>query len=228
MIMFCCIFFFVVIGVVLLLLISVVIVVDIVLYLFLVVQLREVLQEVNLVVEILVGSVIKYEIKEDGLVYVDCFQFMLVVYLVNYGLILCILVGDNDLLDVLVLICEFLYLGVIVCFWFVGYLKMIDGGEYDEKIIGVLIDSVDLIYVVVCDLEDLLEVECQCIEVFFWVYKELLVGCNLVQFNGWGNVVEVCVLISEVMQCFGKQIYVMCGWFGVCIFFIVFGYYVCF
>lgn len=200
-----CMVFWMVIVMFLLLLVGVGIVINVVLYLFLVVQFKEVFEEVNLVVEILVGSFIKYEIKEDGLVYVDCFQLMLVVYLVNYGLMLCILVGDNDFFDVLVLIWELLYLGVIVWFCLIGYLKMVDNGEQDEKVIGVLIDKFDLIYVGICDFDDLLLIECQCIEVFFCVYKDLFVGCNLVQFNGWGMVAEVWVLICVFMQCFDLQ-----------------------
>jgi inorganic pyrophosphatase len=50
---------------------------------------------------------------------------------------------------------------------------MIDGGEHDEKIIGVPTDKVDPTYASIRDLADLPEIERQRIEAFFRVYKDL-------------------------------------------------------
>ena len=149
-------------------------------------------------------SFTKYEIKEDGLVHVDRFQSMPVAYPANYGSMPRTLAGDNDPLDALVLTREPLHPGVIVRFRPIGYLKMIDGGEHDEKIIGVPTDKVDPTYATIRDLKDLPEVERQRIEAFFRVYKDLPAGRNPVQLNGWGNAAEARALISEAMKRFEK------------------------
>lgn len=134
------------IGASLLLLASAVAAADTVLHPFLVAQPKQAPQEVNLAVEIPVSSFTKYEIKDDGLVHVDRFQSMPVAYPANYGSMPRTLAGDNDPLDALVLTREPLHPGVIVRFRPIGYLKMIDGGEHDEKIIGVPTDKVDPSY----------------------------------------------------------------------------------
>lgn len=190
------------IGAALLLLASAVAAADAVLHPFLVAQPKQAPQEVNLAVEIPAGSFTKYEIKEDGLVHVDRFQSMPVAYPANYGSMPRTLAGDNDPLDALVLTREPLHPGVIVRFRPIGYLKMIDGGEHDEKIIGVPTDKVDPTYASIRDLADLPEVERQRIAAFFRVYKDLPTGRNPVQLNGWGNATEARALISEAMQRF--------------------------
>uniref|UniRef100_UPI0028A904FC inorganic diphosphatase n=1 Tax=Stenotrophomonas acidaminiphila TaxID=128780 RepID=UPI0028A904FC len=111
---------------------------------------------------------------------------------------------ERSQLDALVLTREPLHPGVIVRFRPIGYLKMIDGGEHDEKIIGVPTDKVDPTYASIRDLADLPEVERQRIEAFFRVYKDLPTGRNPVQLNGWGNAADARVLISEAMQRYGR------------------------
>ena len=160
--------------------------------------------EVLLAVEIPAGSSIKYEIGDDGLVFVDRVLSMPVAYPANYGSMPRTLAGDNDPLDALVLTREPLHPGVIVRFRPIGYLKMVDGGEHDEKIIGVPTDKVDPTYANIRDLADLPEIERQRIEAFFRVYKDLPAGRNPVQLNGWGNAAEARTLISEAMKRFEK------------------------
>ena len=60
-------------------------------------------EEVVLAVEIPAGSFTKYELNEEGLVYVDRFQSLPVVYPANYGSMPRTLAGDGDPLDALVL-----------------------------------------------------------------------------------------------------------------------------
>ncbi len=177
---------------------------DSVLHPFLAAQPKQAPAEVNLAVEIPAGSFTKYEIKEDGLVHVDRFQSMPVAYPANYGSVPRTLAGDNDPLDALVLTREPLHPGVIVRFRPIGYLKMIDGGEHDEKVIGVPTDKVDPTYATIRDLSDLPEIERQRIEAFFRVYKDLPAGRSPVQLNGWGNAAEARALISEAMKRFEK------------------------
>jgi inorganic pyrophosphatase len=172
---------------------------------FLAAQPKEAPEEANLAVEIPAGSFTKYEIKEDGLVHVDRFQSMPVAYPANYGSMPRTLAGDNDPLDALVLTREPLHPGVIVRFRPIGFLKMVDKGEHDEKVIGVPTDKLDPTYANIRDLQDLPLIERQRIEAFFRVYKDLPEGRNPVQLNGWGNAAEAKVLIRQSMQRFDEQ-----------------------
>ncbi|WP_448142483.1 inorganic diphosphatase [Stenotrophomonas bentonitica] len=176
-----------------------------VLHPFLAAQPKEAPEEANLAVEIPAGSFTKYEIKEDGLVHVDRFQSMPVAYPANYGSMPRTLAGDYDPLDALVLTREPLHPGVIVRFRPIGYLKMVDKGEHDEKVIGVPTDKIDPTYASIRDLQDLPLIERQRIEAFFRVYKDLPEGRNPVQLNGWGNAAEAKALIRESMQRFDAQ-----------------------
>ena len=162
-------------------------------------------EEVLLAVEIPAGSFTKYEINEEGLVYVDRFQSMPVVYPANYGSMPRTLAGDGDPLDALVLTREPLHPGVLIAFRPIGYLRMLDKGEQDDKVIGVPTDKVDPTYSNIRDLADLPEIERQRIEAFFRIYKDLPAGRNPVVLNGYGNATEAKVLITEALQRFEKK-----------------------
>ena len=159
-------------------------------------------EEVLLAVEIPAGGFTKYEINDEGLVYVDRFQSMPVVYPANYGSMPRTLAGDGDPLDALVLTGEPLHPGVLVKFRPIGVLRMIDAGEHDEKIIGVPTDKVDPTYATIRDIADLPEIERQRIEAFFRVYKDLPKGRNPVQLNGYGDAKEAKALIRESLDRF--------------------------
>ena len=172
---------------------------------FLAAQLKKAPEEVLLAVEIPAGSFTKYEINEEGLVYVDRFQSMPVVYPANYGSMPRTLAGDGDPLDALVLTREPLHPGVLIAFRPIGYLRMLDKGEQDDKVIGVPTDKVDPTYSNIRDLADLPEIERQRIEAFFRIYKDLPAGRNPVVLNGYGNAAEAKVLITEAVQRFEKK-----------------------
>jgi len=176
-----------------------------VLHPFLAAQPKNAPDEVHLAVEIPAGSFTKYEIKEDGLVHVDRFQSMPVAYPANYGSMPRTLAGDNDPLDALVLTREPLHPGVIVRFRPIGFLRMVDDGEQDEKVIGVPTGKIDPTYASIRDLDDLPLIERQRIGAFFRVYKDLPAGRNPVQLNGWGNAAEAKALIRASMQRFDAQ-----------------------
>lgn len=176
-----------------------------VLHPFLAAQPENAPEHVHLAVEIPAGSFTKYEIKEDGLVHVDRFQSMPVAYPANYGSMPRTLAGDNDPLDALVLTRAPLHPGVIVRFRPIGYLKMMDNGEHDEKVIGVPTDKVDPSYADIRELQDLPLIERQRIEAFFRVYKDLPEGRNPVQLNGWGSAAEAKALIRAAMQRFDAR-----------------------
>lgn len=161
--------------------------------------------EVHMAVEIPAGSFTKYEINEEGLVFVDRFQSMPVVYPANYGSLSRTLGGDNDPLDGLVLTREPLHPGVLIKFRPIGYLKMIDGGESDEKIIGVPSSDIDPTYDTIQDIDDLPAIERQRIEAFFRVYKQLPEGRKRVELNGYGNAAEARQMIKKAMDNYDKQ-----------------------
>ena len=172
---------------------------------FLAAQPKKAPEEVLLAVEIPAGSFTKYEINEEGLLYVDRFQSMPVVYPANYGSMPRTLAGDGDPLDALVLTREPLHPGVLIAFRPIGYLRMLDKGEQDDKVIGVPTDKVDPTYSNIRDLADLPEIERQRIEAFFRIYKDLPAGRNPVVLNGYGNAAEAKVLITEALQRFEKK-----------------------
>lgn len=96
----------------------------------------------NCLIEIPAGSKVKYEIdKETGLLMVDRILSSSVHYPCNYGLFPQTYCDDKDPLDVLVLgqfpIAPLSLMKVRP----VGVLKMIDGGEGDDKVIAIHVDD---------------------------------------------------------------------------------------
>lgn len=169
---------------------------------FLAAQPKNAPEEAVLTVEIPAGSFTKYEINEDGLLFVDRFQSMPVAYPANYGSMPRTLAGDGDPLDALVLTREPLHPGVLIRFRPIGVLRMTDDGEGDQKIIGVPTDKIDPTYAGIRDLDDLPAIERQRIEAFFRIYKDLPAGRNPVKLDGFGDAAEARALIEASMRRF--------------------------
>lgn len=168
-------------------------------------QAKDAPESAVLAIEIPAGSITKYEINEEGLVFVDRFQSMPVAYPANYGSLPRTLAGDGDPLDALVLTREALHPGVLIRFRPVGVLRMEDDGDADQKIIGVPTDKVDPTYSGIRDLKDLPQVERERIEAFFRVYKDLPKGRNPVRLSGYGDAAEAKALIREAMGRFADR-----------------------
>jgi inorganic pyrophosphatase len=168
-------------------------------------QAKDAPESVVLAVEIPAGSFTKYEINDEGLVFVDRFQSMPVAYPANYGSLPRTLAGDGDPLDALVLTREALHPGVLIRFRPVGVLRMEDDGEADQKIIGVPTDKIDPTYAGIRDLADLPQAERDRIEAFFRVYKDLPKGRNPVRLSGYGDAAEAKALIREALQRFADR-----------------------
>ena len=168
-------------------------------------QAKDAPESAVLAIEIPAGSITKYEINEEGLVFVDRFQSMPVAYPANYGSLPRTLAGDGDPLDALVLTREALHPGVLIRFRPVGVLRMEDDGDADQKIIGVPTDKVDPTYSGIRDLKDLPQVERDRIEAFFRVYKDLPKGRNPVRLSGYGDAAEAKALIREALQRFADR-----------------------
>ncbi|WP_019535254.1 inorganic diphosphatase [Paenibacillus ginsengihumi] len=149
-------------------------------------QSKEYPEEIYAVIEIPQGSLIKYEIDADtGYVVADRFQSMSVQYPGNYGSIPQTIGGDGDPLDVIVLTREPLAPGTVIKVRPIGTLKMIDGGEPDDKVVAVPAAKIDPSYKNVKALSDLPEIEVERIEQFFAVYKQLPEGRKIVELDGF-------------------------------------------
>jgi inorganic pyrophosphatase len=98
--------------------------------------------EFNAIVEIPMGSSIKYELdKRTGLLKMDRILYSAVFYPANYGFIPQTFADDDDPLDVLVLCQEALAPMTLVKARAIGLMTMIDGGKKDHKILAVAVDD---------------------------------------------------------------------------------------
>ncbi len=93
-------------------------------------------------IEIPKGCKTKYELdKKTGMLRMDRVLYTSTVYPANYGFIPLTLGDDGDPLDVLVLCADPIYPMTLVTCTPIGVIKMIDGGESDEKIIAVPVND---------------------------------------------------------------------------------------
>lgn len=140
------------------------------------------------VTEIPAGGIIKYETDaKTGFIIADRFQSMPVAYPANYGSITQSLAGDGDPLDVIFYTRAPLYPGTLIKLRAIGVLKMIDGGESDDKIVAVPASDIDPTWDEVKTLEDLPKIERERLQAFFRVYKALPQGRKQVELNGFDD-----------------------------------------
>lgn len=145
--------------------------------------------DVQVVIEIPAGTFTKYEIDgKTGHLFVDRFQSMPVVYPTNYGSIPSTVGPDGDPLDALVITRQPIYPGAFIRVRPIGLLKMIDGGEVDDKFVAVPISKVDPTYDEIKTVDDLPAIERARIEQFFAVYKKLPDGRKVVEMKGYDGV----------------------------------------
>ena len=143
----------------------------------------------QVVIEIPAGSFTKYELDaKTGLLFVDRFQSMPVVYPANYGSIPSTVGPDGDPLDALVITRQPIYPGALIRVRPIGILKMIDGGDVDDKIVAVPISKLDPTYDEIKTIDDLPAIERARIEQFFAVYKKLPDGRKVVEMKGYDGV----------------------------------------
>ena len=140
---------------------------------------------VNVVIEIPLGSYIKYEVdKETGLLFVDRILYTATHYPFNYGFIPATLEEDGDPVDVLVLGYEPLLPGSVIEVKPVGVLEMEDEEGPDAKIIAIPKEKIDPRFKEVKDIDDIPEAIKDKIKHFFEHYKELEPG-KWVKVTGW-------------------------------------------
>lgn len=145
--------------------------------------------DVQVVIEIPAGSFTKYELDaKTGHIFVDRFQSMPVVYPTNYGSIPSTVGPDGDPLDALVITRQPVYPGALIRVRPIGIMKMIDGGDIDDKIVAVPISKLDPTYDEIKTIDDLPAIERSRIEQFFAVYKKLPDGRKVVEMKGFDGV----------------------------------------
>jgi inorganic pyrophosphatase len=152
------------------------------------------------VTEIPAGGIIKYETDaKTGFIVADRFQSMPVAYPANYGSLTQSLGGDNDPLDVIFYTRAPLAPGTLIKLRPIGVLKMIDGGEVDDKIVAVPASKVDPTYDAIQTVADLPKLEQQRLEAFFRVYKALPEGRKNVELKGFE---DASAAKAEIKQAF--------------------------
>ena len=128
--------------------------------------------EVNAVIEIPLGSNVKYELdKESGLLRVDRILYSAVYYPANYGFIPRTLAEDNDPLDVLVLCQEPVVPLTMICARVIGLMTMMDSGTKDHKIVGVAVGDPE--FNAYKDVHELPQHQLLILRRFFQDYKQL-------------------------------------------------------
>lgn len=142
-------------------------------------------EEINVVVEIPQGSLIKYELdKESGYIFVDRFAFTTMGYPANYGFVPNTLSGDGDPVDVLVLSVQPVHPGTVIPATPIGLLEMEDESGVDAKVIAVPPLKVDPFFGGYKDIADVPEAIKNRIKHFFEHYKELEKG-KWVKVKNW-------------------------------------------
>ena len=100
-------------------------------------------ETVNGIIEIPKGSRAKYELdKETGLITLDRVLYSSIYYPANYGFIPKSYCDDGDPLDILVLSQIDLVPLTLVEATVIGAMRMLDGGEADDKIIAVATNDI--------------------------------------------------------------------------------------
>lgn len=124
------------------------------------------------IIEIPKGSRTKYELdKESGMMRLDRVLYSSVYYPANYGFIPRTYCDDHDPLDILVLTQVKVFPMIIMRAKVIGVMKMIDGGEADDKIIAVSPDDKSVAHI--NDISELPDYYLKELRAFFEDYKKL-------------------------------------------------------
>ncbi|WP_343554582.1 inorganic diphosphatase [Pantoea sp.] len=166
-------------------------------------QPEKVPDEFYAVTEIPAGGMIKYETDaKTGFIVADRFQSMPVAYPANYGSLTQSLGGDGDPLDVIFYTRAPLQPGTLIKLRPIGVLKMIDGGEVDDKIVAVPTSKIDPTYDDIKEMSDLPKVEQERLQAFFRVYKQLPDGRKKVELNGFEDAAKAKTEIKQAFDAY--------------------------
>lgn len=127
---------------------------------------------VNAIIEIPKNTRAKYELdKESGLLKMDRVIYSSMYYPANYGFIPQTFCDDNDPLDILVLSQIDVVPMCLIEARIIGVMRMLDGGELDDKIIAVAAQDMSVNHI--NDIEELPEHFFKELRTFFEDYKKL-------------------------------------------------------
>jgi len=130
------------------------------------------MQQINVLIEIPKGSMVKYEVeKESGMLVVDRFMYTAMAYPFNYGYIPHTLAKDGDPVDVMVISSYPVQAGCMLPSRVIGMLEMEDEAGIDNKIIAVPTKKIDPFYAHVENLYDIDDATKNMIKHFFEYYK---------------------------------------------------------
>lgn len=162
-------------------------------------------KEVNVIIEIPLGSNVKYELdKETGALFVDRILFTSMVYPFNYGFIPKTLEEDGDPVDVLVLGEQPVFPGSVVKAKPIGVLNTRDEKGVDSKIVSVPVEDIDPKYKGIDDISQVPEAVREKISHFFEHYKELEPG-KWVKVEGWDGAEIARKRIKEAIERYKKE-----------------------
>ncbi len=157
--------------------------------------------KINAIVEIPKNSDVKYEYNlKTKMFEVDRILYGSNRYPQNYGFINNTLDWDGDPLDILIIANHEFQPGTIVPTRILGAMKMIDGGETDTKLIGVI--DVDPRFDHIKTLDDVNENVLNEISDFFENYKNL--QKKTVEINGFEDLKYAIKELEETRELFNK------------------------
>lgn len=150
------------------------------------------------VVEIGQGGRVKYEMDlASGRLRADRILPDSLTYPVNYGMLPCTLGGDGDPLDVLVVAPAALLPGSMIRVRVIGVLPMVDGGEPDDKILGVPVADRDSTGDPVVTLSQLPPSLLADLRQFFATYKGAAAAVHL---GPWGSAIAAIAQVRAAMS----------------------------
>lgn len=157
---------------------------------------------VEAIVEIPIGTKNKFEIiKGSSKIKLDRVLYSALTYPGEYGFIDNTLALDGDPLDILVISSYPTFPGCVIDARVVGYLKVIDRGDNDEKVIAVI--DKDPRFDHINNLEDIPEHQKEEIRDFFENYKKLQnVEVKIGEFYGKKEAIQ---LIKESLERYEKR-----------------------
>ncbi len=151
---------------------------------------------INAIIEIPKFSKTKFEMdKKSGLLKVDRVLYSSVHYPANYGFIPQSYCGDKDPLDILVLGQAEVFPISIMRARPIGYMRMVDQGESDDKVISVHADDPEMAHVQ--SINDLAPHILKEIRNFFEIYKNL--EGKEVKVEGFFDKAEAQKIIAEAL-----------------------------
>jgi len=160
---------------------------------------------VNAIIEIPMGSSIKYEYdKKHCIVKVDRFLYTSMYYPFNYGFIPGTLEEDGDPVDILVISREPVAPGTLIEVKPIGVLNMEDEEGKDWKIVAVPKPKLDPLYKDWDDIDSIPDYIKDKIRHFFEHYKELEPG-KWVKVTGWEPKSKAHDIILNAIKRYNKQ-----------------------